>query len=64
MNNADYLQGFHDGKLKSELAKKEAINYLNHDIQYFTIYDNKDEPTPSIIININEFKKLIEILKK
>lgn len=60
----DYLQGFHDGKAKSESNINKAIDYLNNEIHYFTIYDSEDKPTPSIIININEFKKLIEILKK
>ena len=60
----DYLQGFHDGKAHMDANVREAVDYLNHDIQYFPIYDNKGNPTPSVIININEFKKLIQILKK
>ena len=63
-NTPDYLQGFHDGKIKANLSINEAISYLNERIQYLTIIDSNGEPTGNIIINIGEFKKLIEILRK
>lgn len=65
MNNSpDYIKGFFEGKIKPETNINQAVSYLNNDIEYCTILDKNGAPTTKIIIDIAEFKKIIDILKK
>lgn len=55
-----YLQGFHDGKTKSEAKLNKAINFLEKDLWFKISLDNEDE----VVVKQSDLKKLLQILKK